>query len=171
MNQLFAFVLLIASVVHFRTSETTSELLIDPEYKGNITIYDQPSGKVIAAVKQNFDEEDFLFLTATKQTTDFFYGTLEYSISGKQGKGWIKKGKFIGIYARNYDAGKTLSLYAEPRKSSKTTFTIQNYDNRLYQVTSINKGWVYVKVEHQGKIKQGWLAPDMQCANAYSTCN
>ncbi len=112
-----------------------------------------------------------MVLTATKQNTDFLYGTLEYSISGKQVKGWIKKDKFIGIYARNYEAGKQLSLYAEPRKSSKISSTIQEYDNRLFQVTSINKGWAYVKVEFKGKIKQGWLAPDMQCANVYTSCN
>ncbi|ALJ01720.1 hypothetical protein DC20_21985 (plasmid) [Rufibacter tibetensis] len=86
--------------------------MIDPEFKGNIDVYDKPVGKVIAAVKHNFKEEDFTVLSATKQTIGFFYGTLKYSMSGNQVKGWIKKGKYTGIYARNYEKHLTTCLYS-----------------------------------------------------------
>lgn len=31
--------------------------------------------------------------------------------------------------------------------------------------------WVYVSNTSKGKTVTGWLGPDMQCANNYTTCN
>ncbi|MGV3538904.1 MAG: hypothetical protein ACO1OQ_03785 [Rufibacter sp.] len=151
--------------------DSSHELLIDPEYRENIIVFDKPNGKAIASIKHDIEDEDFLIFNVTKQATDFFYGTLTYSISDKQITGWVKKAKHIGIYTRNYNPGEPLNFYSSPSKTSKVNITILKWNNALYQVTSVEKGWVFVKIKTGGKTVQGWLSPEMQCANYYTTCN
>ncbi|GAB3820911.1 hypothetical protein GCM10028895_22000 [Pontibacter rugosus] len=82
---------LVSTVLTAHEIEETLELIINPEYKGAVSLYDKPNGKIVASVKHDLEEEDYLTFSASKQTSDFFYGTLEYSISGKKMKGWVKK--------------------------------------------------------------------------------
>ncbi|OKL41384.1 hypothetical protein [Pontibacter flavimaris] len=151
--------------------EGTLELIIKPEYKSAVTLYNKPNGKIVASVKHDFEEEDYLTFSASNQTSDFFYGTLEYSISGKKLKGWVKKGKHIGTYARNYEPGKPLKLMSSASVDSKVNAIVPAWTNQFYQVTAFDKKWAYVNVLCKGQVKQGWLSPEMQCANPYTTCN
>lgn len=162
---------LVATVLTAHAVDGYLDVVINPEYKGAVTLYDKPNGKIVASVKHDFEDEDFLFFTVSDQTSDFFYGTLEYAISGKKVKGWAKKGKHIGLYVRNYEARKPLELYSGTSAGSKVSATVPVWDNQFYQVTAFDKKWAYVNVTYKGQVKQGWLSPDMQCANAYTTCN
>jgi len=171
MKKLILFIFCLVSVASFAQSDKkTCSLIIDPDYKGSIAVYNKPNGKMIISIRQNYKEEDFLTFNISSQTTGFFYGTLEYSISGKKIKGWIKKAKYVGIYARNYSVTK-LNLYLNPNLQAAVSSVIPDWTNQLYQVTSYNKSWVYVTIVYKGEIKNGWLSPDMQCSNPYTTCN
>jgi len=154
-----------------QSSKTVCDILIDPEYKGSIPVFDSPGGKSFKMIKQDFKNEDYLVFSILNQTSGFFYGTLTYSISGKAVKGWVKKATYIGTYARNYAPGTKLNLYLNPTEKSGINSIVPDWTNKLYEVTSFDKDWVYVKIVYNGKLKQGWLAPDMQCSNPYTTCN
>ena len=172
MKRIFIFFFfLLTTVLTAHALEGTLEMIIQPEYKGAVVLYDRPNGKIVASLKHDFEEEDYLILSASNQTAEFFYGTLEYSISGKKLKGWVKKGKHIGTYARHYEPGKPLKLMSEASVDSKVTATAPEWANQFYQVTAFDKKWAYVKVLSKGQVKQGWLSPEMQCANPYTTCN
>ncbi|WDF53988.1 hypothetical protein [Mucilaginibacter sp. KACC 22063] len=149
----------------------TCDVLIDPEYKGAIAIYTKPLGTLIQTLKQDFKNEDYLVFTILNQTSDYFYGTLTYSISEKHINGWIRKAKYIGTYARNYGKRDKLYLYTNSDFKSSIKNTIPEWTDQLYYVTDFNNGWVYVKINYKGHIKEGWLSPDMQCSNPYTTCN
>jgi hypothetical protein len=147
------------------------ELIIDPEYKGAVELFDHPNGKKLKSVWQDFKNEDYLFFTATDETSDFFYGTLQYSISGRKIKGWVKKAKYIGIYARNYDARKAMKLFSDSNSNSKVNVKVTEWINQLIPVRSYKAKWVYVNFDYKGKSYVGWLPPNLQCTNPYTTCN
>ena len=152
--------------------EKACNVLIDPEYKGDIAVYVKPFGKLDKIIKQDFKNEDYLVFNILNQDSEYFYGTLTYSISGKHVNGWIKKAKYIGTYGRNYGGTRVrLNLYAKSTSKSLIKNIVPEWTNQLYQVTDFNKDWVYVKINYKGTIKEGWLSPDMQCANPYTTCN
>ena len=167
---IIAFFLLSSASIVYAAGETL-DVIINPEYKGAVTLYDKPNGKIVTSVKHDFENEDYLIFSVSNQTPDFFYGTLEYSVSGKKLKGWVKKDSCIGTYARNYEPGKTLKLHSKASVKSEVSATVTAWTNQFYQVTAFDKGWAYVKVPYKGQVKQGWLSPEMQCANPYTTCN
>ncbi|WP_266204389.1 hypothetical protein [Pontibacter kalidii] len=172
MKQFLIIVLFLISTVSIAHAvEGNLEVIINPAYKGSITIYDKPNGRIVASVKHDFEEEDYLTFSVSNQTADFFYGTLEYSISGKKFKGWVKKGKHIGTYARNYEPRKPIKLMSGASVNSKVSTTVPEQPNLFYQVTAFDKKWAYVNVLYKGQVKQGWLSPEMQCSNPYTTCN
>lgn len=162
---------LISAVLNAHAVEGTLEMIIKPEYKGAVNLYDQPNGKIVASVRHDFEEEGYLIFRASKQTSDFFYGTLEYSMSGIKVTGWVKKGKHIGTYARNYEQGKSLKLMSGASVNSRVNSIVPEWANQFYQITAFDKSWAYVNVLYKGQMKQGWLLPEMQCANPYTTCN
>ena len=170
MKLILTIVLLIFSIEN-NAQTINCDLLIDPEYKGVVLVYDKPSGNETISVKHDFINQDFLTLTVIKETQDYFYGILQFAISERKTKGWLRKSKYIGTFARNYHPKFALKLYSNPSYKSKLNSIVPTWTNQIYQVTSINKDWVYVKLNYKGKLKQGWLSPDMQCPNPYSTCN
>ncbi len=85
--------------------------------------------------------------------------------------GWVKKSKAIGTYARNYRSDETLYLYSKADTKSKIFSTIPDWTNQLYTIEKCYKEWVFVSIKYKGKIKKGWLQPDKQCENPYTTCN
>ena len=99
-----------------------------------------------------------------------FQVSAEYSIQGHISDGWIDKNEHIGVYSRVYEEGKSLVLYAAPRKGDVAA-KIPHYVQTLIPVTGCEKGWVRVRMPDKGKVFEGWLPPEEQCANAYTTCN
>lgn len=162
---------LITTILTAHAVEGDLNMIINPAYKGSVIVYAKPNGKIVASAKHNFKEEDYLIFSVTNQTSDFFYGILEYSISGEKLKGWVKKSKHIGIYTRNYEEGKSLKLMSGRSTDSKVNAIVPEWTNQFYQVIAFDQKWAYVSVLYKGQVKQGWLSPEMQCANPYTTCN
>lgn len=144
------------------------DVLIDVENKNEVLVYDRPTGIVIKSLRHNFKDEDYLIAKIKKDSAGCFWVDISYSIAGNSFEGWIKKTEPIGIYARNYES--QLKLHSSPDKTSKIT-AILNWNPELYHVTGCSEKWLYVKIKVDDKVKMGWLSPDMQCANQYTTCN
>lgn len=83
--------------------------------------------------------------------------------------GWIHIGEHIGIYSRAYTV--PLKLYVEPNDTSKVQSIIEEYDPGLYTVIDCKNDWLKVRRVLHGRIYVGWMAPEMQCPNPYSTCS
>jgi hypothetical protein len=146
--------------------------IIDIDFKNKVSILDKPNGNVIKKLRHNFEEEDYLILTIKKDTVGYFKVDISYSIKENSNiTGWIKKDTNIGTFAKNYSPKEKLNLYSEPNKKSKINSIVPNWTNQLYVIEKCSEKWVYVKVKYKGKIKEGWLEPEMQCDNPYTTCN
>jgi hypothetical protein len=153
-------------------SQTCScEAIIDVKYKGDILLFKNPKGQESKKLRHNLKEEDFLVLTIKKDSADYFLVDISYAIDDKKSfKGWIAKSDKIGTFAKNYSPG-TLKLFSNPDSKSKVKTIVPEWTPLLYTITKCSGNWVFVKISFKGEKFAGWLSPDKQCANPYSTCN
>lgn len=144
-------------------------VFLNPDFKGTKALYDKPNGKIIKYLQHNFNEEDYIGFKILDKNDSMFYVSANYEIKGFIAKGWIKKDKNIGIYSRAYDC--SLKLYSKPNISSKINYTIKQYDPNMYVVVDCCGKWLKIKKIYNGVSHSGWISPDMQCSNVYSTCD
>ena len=145
--------------------------LVLPEHKGTVNLVNNPGGRVAKRMSHNFKQEDYLIWHANYQQGCYFYGTVSYSISGKSYTGWLRQAAWLGTYGRSYGATQKLPLYTEPRSTAPVKSVVPPLATAFYQIIRCSQGWVYVRTVLSGKVYEGWLAPNMQCANPYTTCS
>ena len=147
------------------------EVLLDPGFKGSVRLYASPDKKKqVRLLRHNFAAEDWLYFIVKEETDSMFHVSAEYNIQGHIAEGWIDKRKEIGVYSRVYESGKSLVLFTSPKKGLVAA-RIRRYVKDLITVTACERGWVKVKISDNGKLVEGWMPPEEQCTNAYSTCN
>ena len=148
------------------------EAIIDIEFKENVALYDKPNGKVVKIMQHDFQKENMLTLTIDHDSLNFFHVKLSNSLTPESSAiGWIKKTNAIGTYARNYQQDDRLFLYSKPQLNSKIESLIPNWTNQIYIITKCVGKWAHVRIKYRGQLRQGWLQPDKQCPNPYTTCN
>ncbi len=79
-------------------------------------------------------------------------------------KGWIQLSE-LGILTSDYPV-----LYNKQDKNSSTN-KIKDYNYDYLNIIDCNKNWIKVKYMNKTVDYSGWLPPDNQCANPYTTCN
>ena len=80
---------------------------------------------------------------------------------------YVEKG-CIAVNTRNY-GGKTLNLYKEPDKASVIIYSTDK--EHTAPIFNINGDWLYICLEDDnGKTVYGWIEPEMQCGNPFTTC-
>ncbi|WP_212002736.1 hypothetical protein [Chitinophaga sp. HK235] len=142
-------------------------VLMNPDFKGKVGLYDK-KGNLTKYLKQNFKDEDFIVFQVLEDSDSLFNVLAMYSIAGNIAKGWVKKSDVIGTYLASY--GGNIAIYDEPDKKSKKKI-IPDWTNRLVAVSACKSKWVKISLLQKGKKYIGWLPPESQCADAYSTCN
>lgn len=141
---------------------------MDIEYEGVKYLYNEPGGRIIKELKHDSEAEDFIRFTVINRNDSMFYVEACYSIKGFISKGWVKKDKLLGIYSRAYD--KNMKLYSEPNRSSSIVYQ-EGYKPEMYNVIDSHGQWLKIKLTVKGKVYEGWMPPEIQCSNVYSTCS
>lgn len=131
----------------------------DKEYF--LDIYDTPKGKLIRKIPPDEEAGYIVYILDVKD--DFFNVDFE-ELDIKNV--WIRKGT-LGIVTRNYDSEK-LNLYKNPKLESKVSYVLEN--EQIVKVLNVCNDWAYVETISDNKVQKGWLQPDMQCGNPYTTC-
>lgn len=127
-----------------------------------LDIYNEPfNGKLLK--KMDPHEEAGYILQIIGAEKDFFKVSFE-DLDLKNV--WVKKGT-LGLITRNYDDQK-LNLYSKPNLDSSVSSVLQK--EQIVRVLGACNKWAYVETISDGEIKRGWLQPEMQCANPYTTC-
>lgn len=153
------------------SSSCNCTVMLDPEYKGSIELYDSPNGRPTQSVRHNTKDEDYVVLTILGKQQGFFKVTMSYAQAGRFTDGWIKPGSPIGVFSRDYK-GKGLRIYSTPAKSGKPVYTIKGYATIFFRLTDCAaEGWAKVRFKHNGSFHEGWMAREDQCDNPYTTCN
>lgn len=141
-------------------------LFLNPKYKGSTWLYDTLNGSKIRKIK-NGDESYWTFVVHANADNMFLVSAQNRELVSSV---WIKKSPRICVYAQHYPKP-YLSLY-DDANCNKEVCRIDNYpDRKACEVLEVKNNWLRVRIKHKGKCYVGWLAPWMQCANSYSTCN
>jgi hypothetical protein len=146
-------------------------ILMDPDFKGSVGLFSAPAGKVLKVIRHNFEAEDYLVLHVKESAGKFLYVSANYSIAGFIAKGWIKKDKPIGIYSRDYSPKDSLVLYSSPRNWKNKYLVLKESNSKFLSISDCDGDWLKVSIEYNNKTYEGWLPPNMQCANPYTNCN
>lgn len=96
----------------------------------------------------------------------FAYIKGSYTFSEKIIEGWIEL-KYIGIYLIMESK---IPLYVSPNILTNKVF-IQDPEWYPLEIFNCSQGWLYVKYRDKKQNKTGWLPPEFQCFNPYTTCN
>lgn len=82
--------------------------------------------------------------------------------------GWIDT-KYLGIHLAHYSD--TVKIMLHPCLDSKISFEIKNPQwEEFYIVKDACKNWLYIQSIDSSQ-NYGWLAPEYQCDNPYTSCN
>lgn len=137
--------------------------------EGKIPLYvNANSPEILYEINNDTLTEVFYNLTIL-ETKGNFLNVVPTSINDTLKKAaWIEN-KYVGIYSAKYNS--TLNLYAEANVKSKIMFKIKEYFTEPLNIISCSGNWLYVSVTLKNKVYKGWMAPEDQCANVYSTCN
>jgi len=139
-----------------------------PEKKAISLYSDSNSQKVLYYIKNDSINEIYYNLSILESNKNLLK-TIPTSINDTIKKpGWIKN-ENVGIYSATYN--RVLHLYAKPDKQSNILFSIKEYFIQPLTVLSCSGKWLNVEVKLKNKVYKGWMAPEDQCANVYSTCN
>lgn len=147
-----------------------ANIFLDIEYADSVPLYKGDSGRVIAFLKHDLDDENFIQFKILNKSEEMFYVHVYKSQNENKIllKGWIKKEKHLGIYSRAYN--KNLILYKNPEDNSEIVCQ-EEYESKMYEVIDCQGDWLKIKTVIDGKIYEGWIPPESQCANVYSTCS
>lgn len=145
-------------------------VFLNIDFKGAKPLFDKPCGKTIKYLKHKLKDENYVTLRILNKNDSMFYVKAEYAIDGELiANGWIRKDMNIGIFSRAYN--NPLKLYSTPDKASKVNCIINDYNPEMYVVIDCIGEWLKVKIVLHRKKFIGWMSPDMQCCNVYSTCS
>ena len=150
-------------------SKCNCATLLIPTHK-LIPLYEKPNGKIITQIINDTIKEDYYTLQIKEQVKGFSFVRASAAIIDTTTKtGWIET-KYLGIYSSVYSD--TLKLFTQPNKKSKVKSVINNPLYDFLNVIECSHGWLYIKyLDIDKKTKEGWLSPDNQCSNPYTTCN
>ena len=85
--------------------------------------------------------------------------------------GYISKKTPLRIFSRAYNAKENpLKIYAKPSESNTFFADSTDYTGEL-EVLDFSGVWLKVRYFNNGKEISGWISPDQQCPNPYSTCS
>ena len=145
-----------------------SEVFLSLNCKMKVPLYSNTSKlKVLKYLSHNFKEEDYLLFTIKNSNDSMYYVEASHAIAGGNVKGWINKSTKVAIFPKAYN--EKLIVYNSFSKKSKKT-SLSNISGEL-NVLDYKDGWLKVKATVNGKAIAGWLPPESQCSNPYTTCN
>lgn len=151
-----------------------TRIFLDIEYTDSVSIYDKPRGKCTQKLAHDFEEENCVLFEIIDTNDSMFYVLAYYAIEIYRPEtymGWIKKENYLKIYSRAYN--KPLIMYESPNDKSKKILVLSEEDHpwyNAYTVLDCKDKWLKIEITYKNKTYQGWISPEMQCANVYSTC-
>ena len=155
-----------------RTYNYFPSVFLDVDFDSIVEVFDiPPYGKKIKDIKNNIEEEDFVIFDLL-QKRDSMYYVIAYSGSTDDvlAIGWISQNTKLGVYSAAY-GDLHCSLYKTPFDRKQIIITEAVYNPNMYEVLDFEGNWLKVRVKINNKFYVGWLPPEMQCANPYTTCS
>jgi lipoprotein len=161
-----------SDTLEYRNHTDTNFLTVflNIEFSGTVAVYDIPHGKIIKYVQNDIEEEDFVMFDLL-QKQDSMYYVIAYSglTNIILAKGWISKNNHLDIYFSAYDSD--LIVYKNANDRGVKMFSDKEHLFNDIEVLDFENNWLKIKFNYKGRSYNGWLPPEMQCANPYTTCS
>ena len=135
-----------------------------------IAIYDKPNGIQVDSVINDTINEDYVGICIKKIKRGYAkIISRNVLIDTIPKQGWIEL-KYLGINPAIYSG--MMMLRTEPKATAPIMNIINNpWWGSLYNIYDCTNQWLYIRTIVDGKVVEGWMAPEDQCCNPYSTCN
>lgn len=144
------------------------EVFFDLNSKDKLIVYnDSKKSKKLKEVTHDFDNEDYIIIKLLSSNDSMYQVDVSYSIAGFVVKGWISRNNSLFVFSRAYE--KDLLLYDSPKSNSKHRAI--EYTVSPLKVIGSNACWLKIEIVHDCTRITGWIPPESQCANPYTTCN
>lgn len=143
------------------------DVLLKPMQQ-DIKVFEKPNGKVLYSIINDTLNENYYNLLVSESKNGWFKIQPFSILDTNKTAGWIKV-DYTGVYARNYSG--FLKLFSNPNSESKVLAEIKEYFTDMLNVLDCKNGWLLVYIKLGDTQYKGWLRPEDQCANQYTTCN
>ncbi|MGI6291429.1 MAG: hypothetical protein ACOXZH_03235 [Bacteroidales bacterium] len=160
----------VKSVVEHTFNDLPS-VFLSPDFEGIVEVFDiPPYGKKVKELKNNMEEGNIVMFDLL-QKNDSMYYVLAYSGLTNEilATGWIHKKNKLSICFLAYD--RDLVIYRNVNDRSDKILSDKEYLVTDVEVIDYEGEWLKIKFKYKGIFHVGWLPPEMQCANPYTTCS
>ena len=161
-----------SDTLEYRNHSDTNFLTVflNIEFEGTVAVFDIPHGKITKYVQNDIKEEDFVMFDLLQKQDSMYYVVAYSGLTDRiLAKGWISKNNHLDIYFSAYD--RDLVIYKNANDRKKKMFSDKEYLFDNIEVLDFEGKWLKVRVKINNKFYVGWLPPEMQCANPYTTCS
>ncbi len=167
------------SISQTDTARTTIEhvenflpsVFLNPKFEGVVEVFGfPPHGKLEKRLRNNLEEEDIVMFDLL-QKNDTMYYVLAYSgLTNKVlATGWIYKDNNLTVDFSAY--ARDLVIYRNVNDRNDKILSDKEHLVTDVEVIDFEGDWLKVQFKYKGKACVGWLPPEMQCANPYTTCS
>ena len=152
-------------------------LFLDWMLDDSVACMSKPRGEVLGYVRYRHKDSDEVTMVRVIKEVDSMYYVRAFS--GQTDtlfeEGWIEKSVALGIGCRVYEDNDSLMLYSNPSDSSCIRHVLcseQLGQKPFLDVIGLNfnTGWVNISIVLEKVNYWGWIPPQSQCANPYTTC-
>lgn len=161
-----------SDTLEYRNHSDTNFLTVflNIEFEGTVAVFDIPHGKITKYVQNDIKEEDFVMFDLLQKQDSMYYVVAYSGLTDRiLAKGWISKNNHLDIYFSAYD--RDLVIYKNANDRKKKMFSDKEYLFDNIEVLDFENNWLKIKFNYKGRSYNGWLPPELQCANPYTTCS
>lgn len=146
------------------------QAFIDWDYSGDICLNELASldGNVLQVFNNDVENESIYTVQIIGSTDKSFHVSVfnyEYDFIGK---GFIEKAH-VCVYSMPYHKSNRIILYSSDSTESKIVCDIENEYKKIFVLDARNS-WIKAKVITHNNFYIGWLPPDNQCGDIYTSC-
>ncbi|MBP3482823.1 MAG: hypothetical protein J6K28_05480 [Alistipes sp.] len=129
-------------------------------------IFDRPNGAIVDSIVNSPAIDELYVMDIVKCKNEWFFVEVYLPISDSISHiGWIRYPN-VGIYMKDLH---NVKLYDRPSYESSVKLEIENAEWGPYVVTGFYGEWLQIELNYFGVKVHGWLPPNNQSSNPYTT--
>jgi hypothetical protein len=142
--------------------------MLDIRHFESVALFDRPGGRPLHEIHNDSIAGRYYEFAVLASANGWLRVAATADEPVEERMGWIPT-THVTVFARNYVD--TLRLLTEPRADAPVRDEVREWSPEPYAVLACRGTWLHVRTTIDGATHEGWMPKQMQCANAYTTCN
>lgn len=138
--------------------------------KQNYTsVFDAPNGCIIDSIRNELDL-DRIYSVTIEEINDKWIKIKAYDPLAENiiyHAGWVLKGD-VGVYLKDFN---NVKIYEQPNIHAKIKKYYTNPEWGPYVIFDLKDEWLLIEYNDDGTSQRGWIPPEYQASNPYTTEN